>query len=515
MDPGQKRKLVESGKKMSIAEFQDRLTGAVIKEHLTAYSGFMASAMADLEEKDGNTLLLVACQSNDDHLASRLAAKGFSVKDYRESFWNEVGYLHLAQVEMMLKYGASAYAFEVDSHQQTVFHLVCQRKTIPETEEKRHTLLSILVKALAVCDQTKAKGSSCSDDESREDFQGDQLELLDVPDNQKMRALDYAVANNDLEAVDILIAGGAKQCLNALDIACTNGNLAAVKKFFNTPHYQMAIERSLLEEEAKRRTSMLHWSLLEIAASEGRKEVVEYLVCEQTGYLEKFGQDALFKACTFGHGNVVNFLANQAGINLDAQFCPQPPKWSGLIRFASWDVSPLQFACEQGFFECVQALVLAGAKTNILIHQASQEYNNLIGSAILGQNPAVLQLLLDHGLPPSIHSINADSRPPTQFEDTASILAMRKGSAAILQLLLLSGTDCYREEDPQRLLLAYLSCDSPDFLSTLVSRDGPFPGHTGHSRGHIVLPPLLPPSTWLLWLCEYGSLLIIAPMTMI
>ena len=266
----------------------------------------------------------------------------------------------------------------------------------------------------------------------------------------------------------------------ALELACRSGNVSFVKELFSTPQYEMALRQYPLMKEKEKEGNPdngeegaipgnSRQSVLEIASTAGHLEVVKFLV-QQKGYLEQFGEEALFQACVHGHADVLAFLVKQPGIDVNGFFQP-PPSDNACYGFRGiYCLSLLQWACLHGDLECVKVLISAGAKLDQTLVQRFSHDTNLIGCAIEGKNPAVIQYLLDRGLPPCVTNTDKSyKKHPEQDYTITHILicdfAICPGLSSILQLLLLSGA---HQCDDTSDLLNSLSCEDPAMFGTLI-----------------------------------------------
>lgn len=268
---------------------------------------------------------------------------------------------------------------------------------------------------------------------------------VDVQDEAKRTALQYAVRENSDEVVEMVLAFGP-----SLDLANSEGktaaHYAATRK--NAKVLQMLVAKGAdLTCRDKKGMGVLHY-----AAEVGNVDAITFLLAlnkPEIHFPDFSGQTALHYAVKSGNAAVVEALI-EAGVDVNA------------TNFSF--ETPLHYAAEQGNFEIVNLLLENGAKVNL---QAAQGKTALHCAAVKGNADSVKSLIAAGA---NMEARNFENKTPLQSAlqhgciRQAAILIDRGADVSNLREELLS-----KKGKEGKTVLSYLS--QTKSLLSIIGKD--------------------------------------------
>jgi len=222
---------------------------------------------------------------------------------------------------------------------------------------------------------------------------------VNVPQADGTTAIQWAVRQDDMQTVDVLLRAGAnpsaanREGSTALYLACVNGNAAMVEKLLKAGVDANATflshgETALMEAARTGNTDSVK-ILLEHGAAVNAKETLR-------------GTTAVMWAAEQDHADVVKLLVDH-GADLSVRSIVNEPKkrygnsYKG-TEFHSGGLSALVLAAREGALDSLQALIAAKADVN----QATGDGSTAMLVAIQNGHYDVAKYLLAHGADPNL-----------------------------------------------------------------------------------------------------------------
>jgi ankyrin repeat protein len=253
----------------------------------------------------------------------------------------------------------------------------------------------------------------------------DEKKDVNVTQPDGSTSLAWAVYNDDLVAMDLLIKAGANPDLaneygvTPLSLACSNRNPAAVERLLDAganPNATLWTGETVLMTCSRAGSLNSIKALLakgaKVNAKEGRR-----------------GQTALMWAISQGYPEIAHLLVN-AGADVRAKsqmLADVSPKTylthDGLVQVSSeGGFTPLLFAAQQGDLQTAKLLVEAGADVN---HATKEDGNSLLLASANGHEDVALYLL-NKGADSTIAAGDGSDITPLHY-------ALRDGMRALLE----------------------------------------------------------------------------------
>ncbi|MDR0614930.1 MAG: ankyrin repeat domain-containing protein [Lactobacillales bacterium] len=249
---------------------------------------------------------------------------------------------------------------------------------------------------------------------------------LNIPDKEGFHPLDYAVQEENLEAVELILAAGLEQidinrrypyggctplhraiCMNqsdeiSLKLIKSGADLTVKADGGFTPFFAAVQNKKpmLMKVLFKKDNSVVNepndqgYTPINFAAEKGLPNVVNRLIelDADPNRPNNNGHTPLFRAVFKKHFEVAKILVDCRGINLD---CPIPTSDS--------HITPLLFAIGRGYNDFAQLLINAGSNINGIAEineEAEAREHNLAETplrvAIRGKNVPVIESILSH-----------------------------------------------------------------------------------------------------------------------